>query len=321
MQASTGIGADSRSQEVFIEVGGYRLAATLWTPPGPGPHPAAVELHGAGPGLRSDYIATVREAFSRGGLAVLAWDRPGCGESTGDWQRQTLEQRAEEAIAAVHFIQQHPEIDPARVGLWGQSQGANVASLVAARSSEVAFVAATSPAGITLAELQVYGLERWLRAEDTPEEQIRAAIDCARAIQDANRRGESYAKVEADMLGPARREPWGRYLTSPPMPNAETWEYWRARGGLPDQDLDPVAIWEYVRCPVLAVWGERDTVMPVSEVALRTAAALAVAGNRDAAVRVFPGAGHGMECLGTGEPAAGYVELLISWARERVGLA
>jgi dipeptidyl aminopeptidase/acylaminoacyl peptidase len=170
MQPSTGIGADTRSQDVFIEVGDYRLAATLWTPLGPGPHPAAVQLHGAGPGLRNDYIATVREAFSRGGLAVLACDRPGCGESTGDWQRQTLEQRAEEAIAAVHSIQQHPEVDPARGGLWGQSQGANVASLVAARSSEVAFVGVTRPSSPDL----VKPLADALAQAGPPERPIRS---------------------------------------------------------------------------------------------------------------------------------------------------
>jgi uncharacterized protein len=310
--------ADVRVHDVVLPMGDYRLAATLWMPAGLRPHPAVALLHGAGPGVRSDYIAPVREAFSHGGLAVLAWDRPGCGESTGDWRRQTLEDRADEALAAIGFLNAHPELASERIGLWGQSQGANVAALAAAHSSNVAFVAATSPAGITLADLQCYGLERSLRADGTSDEQIQAAIACVRMIQDADRRGDTYEQLETTALAPARSQPWGRYFTSPPLPDVETWRYWRSRGGLPDQNLDPVPIWEHVNCPVLAMWGGRDVVMPVSDVVARTQAALLH--NRDISIRVFADAGHGMEIIGTHQPAPGYLEHLVSWTRARVGL-
>lgn len=260
-----------------------------------------------------------REAFSSGGLAVLTWDRPGCGESTGDWRRQTLKDRADEALAAVQFLKTQPELASERIGLWGQSQGANVASLAAARSPDVAFVAATSPAGITLADLQAYGLERSLRAEGAPDEQIHAAIACVRAIQDADRRGDTYEQLETLALAPARSQPWSRYFTSPPVPDAETWRYWRSRGGLPDQDLDPVPIWEHVNWPVIAVWGERDVVMPVSDIMARTKAALLH--NGDVTIRDFADAGHGIEIIGTDQPASGYLEFLVSWTRAHVGLA
>jgi uncharacterized protein len=312
---------DARAQEVAIEIGDHQLAGTLWLPSRRPPYAAVALLHGAGHGVRTDYITPIREAFCRAEFAVLAWDRPGCGESTGDWQRQSLEDRSDEALAAVRLLKSHPEIAPARIGLWGQSQGANVASLAAARSTDVAFVAATSPAGTTLVDVQSYGLECALRADGASEEQIQAAVTCVRAIQEADRRGDTYEQLEINVLGPARRQPWGRYFTSPPLPDASTWQYWRTRGGLPDQNVDPVPIWDNVRCPVIVMWGELDTVMPVPDVATLTKAALVRAGNQDATVRVFAGAGHGIELIGTGQPAPGYLELLASWARAHVGLA
>jgi pimeloyl-ACP methyl ester carboxylesterase len=310
---------EREEQAIFFEVGDYRLTGTLSLPLTGGPHPAVALLHGAGPGVRDDYVAPIGEAFTQAGLAVLAWDRPGCGGSTGDWQRQNLDERAEEALTAVRFLQRCRDVDPQRIGLWGQSQGANVASAVGGRSDQVVFIVAVSPAGITLAELQVYGLEQQMRIDGMPQEQIDAAARCALAIQAASRRGDSYVELEAAVLNDARRQPWWHYFAV--LPDAETWEFWRLHSGIPNLDDDLVHVWERVRCPVLAIWGERDTTFPIPEVVARTEAALARAGNRDVTVRVFPGAEHGIKSVETGAFAPGYLELIASWTRERVGLA
>jgi uncharacterized protein len=310
---------EPKAEEVSFDVGDYRLAGTLLLPSEADPHSAVALLHGAGPGVRNDYVAPIADAFHQAGLAVLVWDRPGCGNSTGDWQRQTVDERAQEVLTAVWFLQQRTDIDPRRIGLWGQSQGGNVASIATGLSGEVAFIVATSPAGITLAEIQVTGLERQMRTDGVVQEQIEAAVRCAQAIQAASRRGDSYAELDPRVLREAPMQPWWQYFVG--LPDAETWDYWRTRGGIPDLDFDPVSAWELVHCPVLAIWGERDTVLPVSEVAARTEAALARAGNPDVTIRVFPGAKHGIELVETGELAPGYLELIASWTRERVGLS
>jgi len=305
-------------EDVYLEVGNYRLAGTLLLPSEPDPHPAIALLHGAGPGTRHDYVAPIAEAYRQAGLAVLSWDRPGCGNSTGNWQRQTLDERAQEALAGVWFLQQRTDIDPQKVGLWGQSQGGNVASIAASLLRDIAFIVATSPAGIPLAEIQVTGLERQMHADGVAPEQILEAMRCAQAIQEASRRGDSYAELDDNVLRQVRTWPWWHYFAS--LPDRETWDYWHTRGGIPDLDFNPVSAWERVHCPVLLIWGERDTVLPIPEVVERTEAALARANNPDFMARVFPGAKHGIELADTGELAPGYLELILSWTRERVGL-
>ena len=305
-------------EDVYLEVGNYRLAGTLLLPSEPAPHPAIALLHGAGPGTRHDYVAPIADVYRQAGLAVLSWDRAGCGNSTGNWQHQTMDERAQEALTAISFLQQRTDIDPQKVGLWGQSQGGNVASIAASLSREVAFIVATSPAGISLAEIQVTGLERQMRADSVAQQLVVEAIRCAQAIQEASRRGDSYAQLDEDVLSNARQQSWWQYFAV--LPDRETWDYWHTRGGMPDLDFDPVPVWERVHCPVLLIWGERDTVLPVPEVVEHTEAAFARANNSDFMARVFPGAKHGIELEDTGEFAPGYLELISNWTRERVGL-
>ena len=85
---------EREEQAISFEVGDYRLTGTLSLPLAGGPHPAVALLHGAGPGVHDDYVAPIGEVFTQAGLAVLVWDRPGCGGSTGDWQRQNVDERA-----------------------------------------------------------------------------------------------------------------------------------------------------------------------------------------------------------------------------------
>ena len=40
--------------------------------------------------------------FARSGFACLAWDKPGVGRSSGDFNAQTFRDRAEESLAALY---------------------------------------------------------------------------------------------------------------------------------------------------------------------------------------------------------------------------
>src|SRR5690606_41214712 len=69
------------------------------------------------------------DLFSSLGLAVLIFDKRGTGESTGlrmDASTGTVmkpayypDDLANDALSALHFLQQRKDIDPERIGLWG----------------------------------------------------------------------------------------------------------------------------------------------------------------------------------------------------------
>ncbi|MDD5719848.1 MAG: alpha/beta fold hydrolase [Candidatus Krumholzibacteria bacterium] len=117
-------------RDVTIPGDGVHLAATLRLPAAAGSFPAVVLVHGSGPGERS-YFAVMSSYFASLGMAVLTYDKRGCGGSSGDWREVDLDVLAQDALAAVTWLATRPEIDPRRVGLWGISQGGWITPLAA----------------------------------------------------------------------------------------------------------------------------------------------------------------------------------------------
>ena len=57
---------------------------------------------------------------------------------------------------------------------------------------------------------------------------------------------------------------------------------------------DPMPTLEKVICPVLAVFGELDTLTPVAETTANYQKGLAKARNKDVTIKVFPNADHAL---------------------------
>ena len=135
-------------REVRIEAGDVTLAATLYLPPGvQRPCPAVVQLHGSAPTVREQQWWYYTRVALNAGLAVLAYDKRGCGESTGSRLRFSvktspalLDELAGDAAAAHAWLRRQPGIDPERVGLIGGSQAGWIMPLVAERTEGVRFI-------------------------------------------------------------------------------------------------------------------------------------------------------------------------------------
>src|SRR5262249_38081113 len=120
-------------EEIQFRHGDNLLAGSLHRPARPGRHPAVALVLGSRAQDRADggAGAALGRPFACSGLVCLAWDKPGVGRSTGDFNAQTFRDRAEESLAAVRFLRQRPDVCPEQVGLWGHSQGGMVAPLAA----------------------------------------------------------------------------------------------------------------------------------------------------------------------------------------------
>ena len=81
-----------REETVRFHNGETELAGVLCLPEAAGPHPVIMFIHGSGPAGRDGYngFPLLWQTFARRGCACLSWDKPGVGESTGDWRSQTL---------------------------------------------------------------------------------------------------------------------------------------------------------------------------------------------------------------------------------------
>ena len=96
-----------------------------------------------------------------------------------------------------------------------------------------------------------------MRAEGFPELAIRQAVTHVQNILTAAQRGAAYAEVADQLVRPVRDEAWYHLY---PIPDVEMWAYFRRNAGL---HYDPAAWLAQIRCPVLAIFGAADLLLPV----------------------------------------------------------
>jgi len=128
--------------DVSFDSGGVRCAAWLYLPAGPPPFPCVVMAHGFG-GTREVRLDAYAERFAAAGFAALVFDYRHFGASEGE-PRQILDvgKQLDDWRAAIAWARSQPEIDPARVAIWGTSfSGGHVMSLGAEDARLAAIVA------------------------------------------------------------------------------------------------------------------------------------------------------------------------------------
>ena len=102
-------------REVSFRNGAVVLAGTLLLPIEEGSHPTVVFLHGSGPTTRAGarYYA---DKFAKLGMASLVFDKRGTGSSGGSWLTSSLDDLAQDALAAVEFLKTQKGVDAGRIG-------------------------------------------------------------------------------------------------------------------------------------------------------------------------------------------------------------
>jgi len=294
--------------------GTTELRGALTVPAAPGPHPAVVLVHGAGPSDRSyhGFFAPLQAHLTSRGVAVLWYDKPGWSDparpdlapAPGDWRDQDMRDRAEEVLAAVRAAQAHPAVDPARVGVLGYSQGWWAAAR-AAQSSQIAFAVCLGGAAVSPAEQEAFRVEQELRADGFPDAAVaQALVSLERGIKAAQ--ASLPLSAAAQELGAARDEPWYRYLHFP-----EDERLWAFLSGLVGHDPRPDLAG--LRCPLLVVYGEDDTRLPVRASAARLREILGRAGHTAPEVAFFPHTDHFMFDRAAGAHNSAYLETIAAW--------
>lgn len=164
-------------QRVSIRHDGRTLNGVLATPKdGRKHHGLVVYVHGDGPidATDDDFYKPMWEANAKAGYASLSWDKPGVAGAPGNWLDQSMDDRANEAAAAIAWARARPDIDGDQIGLWGASQAGWVLPKIAAKT-QVSFVVAVSPA-INWLQQGRYNLLAELRADGASAARTKAAI-------------------------------------------------------------------------------------------------------------------------------------------------
>ena len=289
----------ARVEEITFQSGEFTLVGDLRTPAGTKPFPVVLFVHGDGPANRTMYgmYLPVMERMLKTGYAVFSWDNPGIGESTGTTNRgQITQQQAQIVTDAIEVIKAYPDIDPGRIGLWGVSMAGYVMPRVLMVSDDVAFMICQSCGSMSGNDEFVYLTVAQGYCGGVPEEAdehlaiLLAELDEARSF-DTYEGYLRYREVldELAALG----------LVTVPHPVASE-SGWLANDPAYEFTWSPVHVFEQVRIPVLAVWGERDTKIDPIQAAYAYRHALEQAGNSNYRVEVIPGVDHTLAPSETG---------------------
>lgn len=138
-----------------------KLAGTLTIPKGKKKHPVAVLISGSGPQNRDEELMghkpflVLADYLSTNGIAVLRYDDRGIAESEGDFKTATSFDFATDVDAAITYLKTRKDIDSNKIGLIGHSEGGLIASIVASKNNDVAFIISLAGTGVVGSEVML----------------------------------------------------------------------------------------------------------------------------------------------------------------------
>jgi uncharacterized protein len=315
-----------RQEDVKFVNGDVTLAGTLMLPATQGPHPTIILLHGSGPLTRYSF-GPYPHFFTSLCLAVLIYDKRGTGASngtrldasTGDLRPLPAayypDDLAEDAISAFRYLQGRPEIDPRKIGFWGSSEGGMLATQVAARLKDVAFIINSSGFMGPLWKTLIYQVEAVLGARGAAKTEIRQALAFTKLWMRVAQTGNDY-ELFLNQRQAVRndKQPWLSWLGDDFTSLEQMrWDW--------DHILvfDPLPALKKVTCPVLGVFGEFDVSTDASAATMEMRRVLSAAGHKDFTLKIFPRAGHSLAEMPSGNRMApGVFDTLRSWQLARV---
>lgn len=331
MQATVG----HRTQAVTLRHGKTWLRGTIYRPPHDEPCPIVVVVPGHGVRANSldahgtfDYLLPlIGDYLLQKGIAVLHYDRPGTGRSTGDWRLQTLYDRADEVVTAVAFLREAVDIPLTQIGVIGHSNGGWVAPLAATLSNQIQFIVTIAGPGISLGAQALSAFQFALRNNGVSMADRAQLISYAQTILTLyrllvqGRRTEFAVLKQRLQMEQPPQSAWLREFAFALPDWEERSTILQSMDGL--VDYDPVIPLRGVSCPVLAIFGEEDGAFDALESAAIFAQAFREGGNAATTIHILPGADHRMQCRqpdGSMGLEPSFQALVATWIAQQTGL-
>ncbi len=306
------------SEEVkfFNKVDGDTLAGTLTLPGKKGKFPVVVLISGSGPQNRDEELMghkpflVIADFLSRNGIAVLRYDDRGTAQSTGDFQKATSPDLANDAEAAVNFLLTRKDINKKKIGLAGHSEGGIIAPMVAARNPKVAFIVLLAGPGVRGKELLLMQQKAIALASGTPETAIDAnekmnaplfdeIINSTDTINLRTRLAqmlENSLNNNAELKANLSDEQLKEMVKMTMMQLLSPWMQYFIK-------YDPFPMLKKVKCPTLALNGSKDLQVPAKENLTEIKRAFSESGNTKLTAVELPGLNHLFQECTTGSPS------------------
>jgi uncharacterized protein len=300
--------------EVTIEnkIAGIKLVGTLTKPNTQKPAPAVILITGSGPQDRDQTIMghkpflVIADHLTRQGFAVLRLDDRGIGKSEGNFTTATTDDFATDIEAAYNYLRGLSGINSKKIGLIGHSEGALVATKVAAKNPTIAFVVLMAGNAVPGTELMIAQNEALLKTAGMPEPllqqylQLRKAqfevaatepdvFKAAQTIKQLEDKAKAELTLEQQkLMGLTQQSEQAviSQLSSPWMRNFLAY--------------NPALTLQKLKMPVLAINGTKDLQVPYKQNLPATKKALETGGNKKYKVKELHNLNHLFQTAQTG---------------------
>jgi alpha-beta hydrolase superfamily lysophospholipase len=249
--------AISRTTVRIAATSGDELEAWLYLPEGDGPHPVVVMAHGIG-AIKAGGLAPFAERFCREGFAAIVFDYRQWGGSTGQPREElSFPRQLEDYSTVIGWAAAHPDIDAHRIFAWGTSFAGMYIVELAASDTRLAGAIGQVPLvdGFAAARMASPGRGLRLLAAALLDRLDSVFGFPSLYLPGAGRPGELAIGTTEDAL-------FGEKLMTP-KDSTEWRNRVAARSLLSFSWRRPVRRATAVRCPLLLVVAEQDSMAPV----------------------------------------------------------
>jgi pimeloyl-ACP methyl ester carboxylesterase len=290
------------------------LAGTLSLPKKEGTFPVVLLISGSGPQNRDEELLghkpflVLSDYLTRNGIAVLRFDDRGTALSEGNFKSATSLDFASDVEAGIQYLKTRKEIKNNKIGLIGHSEGGMIAPIIASKSKDVDFIVLLAGTGVTGEEIlllqqeligRVSGISEkdLLRSKNTNKgafEIVKKATSQEEMIKELTFyfekiiketpetekpkevKEEEYVKMMVDELS----NPWMQFFIK----------------------YNPAVSLNKVKCPVLAINGEKDLQVPAKINLEAIKKALDKGKNKKSTVMELPNLNHLFQECKSGSP-------------------
>jgi fermentation-respiration switch protein FrsA (DUF1100 family) len=294
---------------------GITLAGTLTLPSKEGVFPAVVLITGSGPQNRDEELMghkpflVIADYLTKNGIAVLRFDDRGTAASKGNFKTATSVDFSTDVSSAVSYLLSRKEINKKKIGLIGHSEGGIIAPMVANSNKDIAFIVLLAGTGIPGDQLLLLQQQLIGKASGISDGDLQKAREINTHVFEIVSKSTNPEQLKPELTD---------YLTQSlkDIPDSQKPK------GMSDADLvkmqvdqiaspwmvyfikyNPAVALEKVKCPVLALNGEKDLQVPPKENLEAIKKALDKGRNKKVTTIELPGLNHLFQECKTGSPS------------------
>lgn len=293
---------------------GISLAGTLTLPKKDGVFTVVILISGSGPQNRDEELLghkpflVLSDYLTKNGIAVLRYDDRGTALSKGDFKTATSADFATDVESAIAYLKTRKEINKNKIGLIGHSEGGLIAPMVASKSKDVAFIILLAGTGIQGDSLLLLQKKLIEEASGINKEDIQKGQSSNRNVFDIVNKSTSLELLNSDLTiyfkqilkdNPNTQKPAEMsdddFVKLQVKQIASPWMQYFIK-------YNPAPALEKVKCPVLAINGEKDLQVPPKENLEAIKKALTKGGNKRVTTKELSNLNHLFQECKTGSP-------------------